>query len=195
MNDLTNNFESKRLIYEYIGSDNISVKKLYNLTSQDCIKNISKYCLAPNIYNNTLEETRDYIKNETNNIMNKNYIIIRKKDKKYIGETTISQKQNTAFLGVWISKKYWNNGYGMERAERIMELLFEENNFNKIEIFVLDENKLGKNYVQKYINKYNGKNLGLKNKSINGEINKLQHFMIKKDKYLKSKILKTPKSK
>jgi ribosomal-protein-alanine N-acetyltransferase len=63
-----------------------------------------------------------------------NFAIILKENNTLTGAIglVINQRWHRAELGYWIAKDFWNQGYGSEAAERVLEYGFMEKKLNKI---------------------------------------------------------------
>ena len=63
-----------------------------------------------------------------------NFAITLNTTKELIGSIglVVNKRFNHAELGYWIGVKYWNNGYCTEAAKAILELAFNQLDFNKV---------------------------------------------------------------
>lgn len=74
--------------------------------------------------------------NFANNTNDYEFAIVLKEENKVIGGTSLSNISNihkTAGGGIWISRKYWGNGYGKEAFGKRIEFAFNELHLRKLE--------------------------------------------------------------
>ena len=89
-------------------------------------------------YPYTLEMAEEWIASQKEQLENGTSIelaIALKKDGELIGAIAISainREDETAEIGYWIGKKFWNNGYCTEAAKRIVQYCFEELKLNRV---------------------------------------------------------------
>ena len=69
--------------------------------------------------------------------------IVHKESHAILGSAKLSLnlRFNSAEIGYWIGKKYWNNGYAGEAARKILNYGFQELKLNRIEAYAMVENK------------------------------------------------------
>jgi ribosomal-protein-alanine N-acetyltransferase len=73
-----------------------------------------------------------------------------------IGLINISKRYQTAELGYWIGKPYWNKGYGSQAAEKIVEFAFSNLGLHKVYACHFKRNKASARLMQKIGMKYEG---------------------------------------
>lgn len=59
-------------------------------------------------------------------------------------------------LGIWLREEHWGEGYSQERAEAVLEVLFNHLSFEVADILVIPENVNSVRAVSKYIPEFGG---------------------------------------
>ncbi len=93
---------------------------------------IAKFLLVPHPYN--LVMAKDWLKQKiaNKNIINESYFMIELKNNEFVGGIGFSEKSGKPTLSYWLMKQYWNNAYGFEAAQSIIEYFFANSKINKI---------------------------------------------------------------
>jgi [ribosomal protein S5]-alanine N-acetyltransferase len=73
-----------------------------------------------------------------------------------IGLINYSKRYQTAELGYWIGKSYWNNGYCSEAAKKMIEFAFSNLKMHKVYACHFKRNKASARIIQKIGMKYEG---------------------------------------
>jgi ribosomal-protein-alanine N-acetyltransferase len=73
-----------------------------------------------------------------------------------IGLINISKRYQTAELGYWIGKPYWNKGYGSEAAKTMVDFGFSNLKLHKVYACHFKRNKSSARIMQKIGMKYEG---------------------------------------
>ncbi len=73
-----------------------------------------------------------------------------------IGLINISKRYQTAELGYWIGKDYWNKGYGSEAAKMMVDFAFSNLRLHKVYACHFNRNKASARIMKKIGMKYEG---------------------------------------
>ena len=87
------------------------------------------------------------------------YAIAHREDKLLIGAIALSEikkHDETASMGYWIGKPFWNQGYGTEAAHAVLKYGFEVLNLNKIHAHHFKRNPASGKIMQKIGMKHEG---------------------------------------
>ncbi len=103
----------------------------------DLIEGLNDFDVAKNLtvpFPYTFEEGTNFIKNHCKNKNNSYYFAVQlKNENKVIGGTNIKVIENRAKGGIWINKKYHNQGFGTEVFKARAEFSFNKLNLDEIE--------------------------------------------------------------
>lgn len=112
-------------------------------------------------------EKREYENKEGNNFT---YLIeLKESSNPFDGEIIIKTEGKTAELGFWLTSDYWGNSYASEAAKAIIEMLFEEKNFEKIEVQTTESNEKAQRATEKFMLPLGGKSLGKRQTTLGAE--------------------------
>lgn len=64
-------------------------------------------------------------------------------------------------LGVWLRKRFWGRGYAAERADALLELVFDRLDLSMVEAKVADDNERSRRTTEKHVDRYGGRRDGL----------------------------------
>ncbi len=86
------------------------------------------------------------------------YAIVRQADHLLIGAMGLQfdWKNQSAELGYWIGKPYWNQGYATEAAQAVLEFAFGELGLNRVEARHMTKNPASGRVMQKIGMSYEG---------------------------------------
>jgi len=68
-------------------------------------------------------------------------------------------------LGVWLRKRFWGRGYAAERADALLELVFDRLDLSMVEAKVADDNERSRRATEKHVDRYGGRRDGLLRRS------------------------------
>lgn len=111
----------------------------------------------------------------------------------FIGLATIELVEwelNRCALGIWLRKEYWGQGISQKRAEAILYAIFDDLDFELVEIHVLPENKKSLRAVEKYVSAFGGAYDGCRRQTTftpKGEIHDVMYYSISKDEFFSEK--------
>ncbi|MFW5787163.1 MAG: GNAT family N-acetyltransferase [Bacillota bacterium] len=93
----------------------------------------------------TLKDEEEWFENQRKDDNQRNFAIITKDDKEYIGGCGINDidwKNSVVKVGIFIGKKeYRGKGYGTEAMKILLEFIFNQMNINKVMLEVFSFNK------------------------------------------------------
>lgn len=173
------NFETERLYLRPTSLDDADINlKLLNT------EEFKKYVGDRNV--NTLEESREYLKNRNLPQIEKlgygNFILIKKDTGEKIGGCGLFHREGLDVVDIGFSflPEYFGKGYGYEAASRILRAGFEEFGLTKISAITVKENIASQKLIEK---------LGLKFKKIvriPNDPEDLLYYEISKEEWQKS---------
>ncbi|MFB6114700.1 MAG: GNAT family N-acetyltransferase [Candidatus Nanohalobium sp.] len=112
-------------------------------------------------------EKREYENKEGNNFT---YLIgLDESSNPFDGEIIIKTEGKTAELGFWLTSDYWGNAYASEAAKAVIEMLFEDKSFEKIEVQTTESNEKAQRATEKFILPLGGKSLGKRQTTMGAE--------------------------
>lgn len=185
--------ETERLILERLCHDNVDVFELYDcFTGGEDIADVFEY--IPQDPYQTLKEARDRIEDAEERWTEceaAEYVVRPNDGEAGAGElagTTglyCKWERRTAQFGLILMKPFWGRGYSGERATALMELAFEQLDFELAAAGYNEGNEKSKRAIEKYIETYNGQYDGiLRNWVPMGErIDDLHRYTVTQEQY------------
>lgn len=161
-------FHTERLKFKKISYEVMDVRTLYEYYSP---KNNTEYEFAPFMPHTSVMDTKNWVDKSIKKFENSEsagYFIFDKEDN-FIGTTSFDPKwdKNIAESGIFLFRDYWGNGYSTERGEIMLELAFEEMNFEWWISRCHPDNVGSARAIEKYVVSNGGKRVGvLPNQSV-----------------------------
>lgn len=69
--------------------------------------------------------------------------------------------RKTATFGIWLRKPFWGRGYSGERAERFLELAFDQLDLEAVIVSHAPENDQSERAISTYVDRFGGRREGL----------------------------------
>lgn len=141
----------------------------------------------PNTYQEFIEtlETYQELADDGTDVF---YAIYTNDDKKeFLGQGTIEDiiwEGKRCSIGIWLKQDAWGQGISQRRAEALMYTIFDDLDFELVEIAVVPENEKSIRAVEKYIYPLGGSKDGLRRRATptpTGEIHDVQYYSITAD--------------
>lgn len=156
--------ESDRLLFERLSRDTVDIFELYDvLGSNPDADEVFEYLDSKP--HKTVKETFDKIKKAEDQFDTGEgaQYVIRPKDteehaEELAGVAGLYPKWDRRFasLGIVLDKPFWGNGYSQERAERFIELAFDQLDLELVAVKYIDGNTKSKRAIEKYVTEFNG---------------------------------------
>lgn len=155
-----------RMVLEAINYDNCNAREIYDLYSSVSIEE-SQY-VSFDSYTSRVE-AKQFIDNAVERFEEgdgANYIINipdKQYDKPFIGTASFDPdwEKNIAESGIFLFKQFWGNGYSTERGEAMIELAFNEMNFDSWISKCDPRNKASIGAIENYVVDNGGERVGV----------------------------------
>lgn len=152
--------ETDRLRFERLTPESVSPKLLYESFNNN--EGTDRYFTTDEPLGTTWSDVYDQYE-EADQLWEKGtfafYALFTRDKHDFIGFGTIEDidlSKHRAEIGIWLHQRAWGNGYSQERAEALLEILFNHLYFELVEMTVVTENENSINSVNKYISKFGG---------------------------------------
>jgi RimJ/RimL family protein N-acetyltransferase len=181
---------TSRLKFSRITYDTASIEQMYELHSEVPSHTTRFVTWSPH---ENRKQTKEYIDNSIDKFESgesAGYIITRKDDEQdaILGTTGFSPswEQSIAESGIFLFEDYWGNGYGTERGEAMLELAFEEFDFDYWMSKCDPDNEASIGAIKNYVVDNGGREVGvLPNQvKLDDEYNDILYFIISRESYL-----------
>lgn len=185
--------ESDRLIFERLSRDTVDVFELYDVfgSNPDADEVFEYLDSKPH---KTVKETFDKIKKAEDQFDTGEgaQYVIRPKDteehaEELAGVAGLYPKWERRFatLGIVLNKPFWGNGYSQERAERFIELAFDQLDLELVAVKYIDGNTKSKRAIEKYVTEFGGQYEGLLRNwlAVEGEVFDCHRYSISRKQY------------
>ncbi|MFB6299277.1 MAG: GNAT family N-acetyltransferase [Halobacteriales archaeon] len=157
--------ETDRLVFERFGHDNVDPFEFYDFVTSDDWQGPATEQM-PWFRFRRLDEVIEFIDNAEQqwaNCETARYLLRLRETGDIIGTTAYGPEWETrrAGSGIVLSREYWGNEYGLERASVFIELTFETYDLDAYYSTCAAENDPSRRMIEKYIEKYGGRHEGL----------------------------------
>ena len=185
--------ESERLTFERLSRENVDVRKLYEVfgVNPDA-EEIFEY--VDSDPHRTIKETFEWVRETERKFENGEsvkYVVRPKATEEHAGEIAgfaglyPKWERRFATLGIVLDKRFWGNGYAVERAELFVELAFERLDLELVAVMYIDGNEKSKRAIEKYVERFGGQYDGLLRNwlAVEGEVFDCHRYTISKSQY------------
>lgn len=155
-----------RMVFEAIDHDNCNTRDIYDICSS--VSEEESQYVTFSSYDGRIE-AKEFIDNSVERF-NKgdgaNYMMNipdKKYEKPFIGTTSFDPDwdKSIAESGVFMFKQFWGNGYSTERGEAMIELAFDEMDFDYWISKCVPENKASMGAIENYVVDNGGEKVGV----------------------------------
>lgn len=185
--------ETDRLVLERLCHENVAVSELYDLLADDeDVREALEH--VPQTPYQTMKEAHDKIEKTEEHWADRDvatYAVRPDDDEdgagKLAGTTSLSCKweRQTAQFGLILMKPFWGRGYSGERAAALMELAFDQLDFELVSAGYNEGNEKSKRAIEKYVDTFDGQYDGVLRNRVPMEegIDDLHVYTIMKEQY------------
>jgi ribosomal-protein-alanine N-acetyltransferase len=182
--------ETDRLVFERLAHDTVDLFECYEfVTSDEWQGDATEH--MPWFRFQRLDELSGFIDQAEQQWANgetARYLLRLQDGGDIIGTTAYGPEWDSqrAGSGIVLSKQYWGNEYGLERASVFIEMTFERYDLDAFYTTCAAENDPSRRMIEKYVEKYGGRHEGLLRQHSprpSGEVTDQHRFTILRSEY------------
>lgn len=179
--------KSRRLDYVPLHEAGISVREFYDKFANITPKSAEGVNFEP--FDSVIEakDRFEQSREDFNSGERARYAMILREDSTFIGTTGLDIRwdRDIAESGVFVFEEFWNNGYGTERGNTMLELAFDEYDIGKWVSRCTIDNIASQKSIEKYVVENGGQKYGkLPNKKMgDGRLEDLYIYVITQEEY------------
>jgi len=155
--------ESDRIIFKKFEYGILDIKKLYKKFSNVSEEDTKYDTFTPYESRIEVKEYIDHCINQFENGESASYFMFLKDSDEFIGTTGFEPSWNKSIAesGVFLFREYWGNGYSSERGNVMVELAFEEYDFDYWVSKCHPDNTGSIKAIEKYVVDNGGEKIGI----------------------------------
>lgn len=160
--------ETERLRLERLSRETVDPFELYRISADDeGIERVTKY--LPWSPHQTVDETWEFVEQcerQWQDRESATYVVRPREDEDGANEIAglaslgPSWERRTAGLGIWLRKRFWGRGYSGERAEALIEVVFDQLDLEMVEVTHRTGNDRSRRAIEKYVDAHGGRHEG-----------------------------------
>jgi len=181
--------QSERLEFVPVHRTDISVREMFQRYSSIPKENTSGVTFEPYENMSQAKEFREDSQEEFETGQNASYVLKLRETGEWIGVASlhIRWERHVAESGIYLFEEYWENGYGTERGEALLEIAFEEYNIEAWISRCAVDNTASQNSIEKYVVGNGGSKYGrTPNKQVGDQLKDEYMYVIRREDYERS---------
>lgn len=117
------------------------------------------------------------------------YAMYRNDDMKFLGQATIEDvdwEVERCSIGIWLREEAWGQGLSQKRAEALLYTIFDDWQFEVVEIAVVPMNRKSIRAVEKYVSVFGGSYDGRRRKAAvtpTGDVYDVAYYSVTRDEF------------